>query len=459
MTIRTQYNFIGSPNYSYVNFREGATTAPILAKPISTVENVVNNTVDTFVKTSDDEEKKKSNKTAITVGSTVLVLTGLVALLNPKFSGKFVNKMKTMSSEASAKLEKSKGNVVKTKFYKASEKIWGKIADFLQFTNTMNGWKDIGFKKLCTETKGVKTVMTKPHNTITKWFDSLGKHTVYSKYNNANKKLDELNDLIKLYKDKLPISEQRKLETKLNEIKNVREYFSKNQTATRLTDQEKVMSNLEKDFYAKTKSYFSDVWKNKTNAKEVSKIIKKDMTFWAEDMLMPARNKLEENGTKTIDKIMGDGKSKKGSYQEIIDILTKHVSQEEKTLLEKNLAKANKSLRKASHSECVEYFDKKRDLVLGGAPTDILTAIFGLGMSGIAIGTADNKDERISRSLTVAFPAIAGLGTSMALTAMLFSGVQGMIYGSLASIGLSKIGSTADKLVTKHRQHVEVKNA
>ena len=145
--------------------------------------------------------------------------------------------MKTLSSEASAKLEKSKGNVVKTKFYKASEKIWGKIADFLQFTNTMNGWKDIGFKKLCTETKGVKTVMTKPHNTITKWFDSLGKHTVYSKYNNANKKLDELNDLIKLYKDKLPISEQRKLETKLNEIKNVREYFSNNQTAPRLTDQ------------------------------------------------------------------------------------------------------------------------------------------------------------------------------------------------------------------------------
>ena len=459
MTIQNQYNFIHNPYCSQVNFRECASPSPILAKPISTVENVVNNTVDTFVKTGEDEEKKKSNKTAITVGSTVLVLTGLVALLNPKFSGKWINKMKNMSQEASVKLEKNKGNLVKTKFYKASAKTFGKVANFLQFTNTINGWKDIGFKKLCTETKGVKTVMTKPHKTITKWFDSLGKHTVFSKYSSANKKLDELNGLIKLYKDKLPLSEQKKLETKLNEIRTASEYFSRHQTATRLADQEKVMSNLEKDFYTKTKSYFSDLWKNKNSATEVSKIVKKDMTFWAEDMLIPARNNLEQNGIRAVDKIMGDGKTQKGTYHEIIDILAPHVSQEEKTLLEKNLAKANKRLRKANHSECVEYFDKKRDLVLGGAPTDILTAIFGLGMSGVAIGTADNKDERISRSLTVAFPAIAGLGTSMALTAMLFSGVQGMIYGSLASVGLSKIGNMADKLVTNHKHPMEVSNA
>lgn len=437
-----------SINNSQIGFKEAA--AP-LAKPIEKVETVINNTVDTFVKQPEDEEKKKSNKTAIAVGSTVIVLTGLVALLNPKFSGKLVNRMKTMSSEANAKLEKNKGNLVKTKFYKASKKTFGKVADFLQFTNTMNGWKDIGLKKLCTEIKGIKAVMAKPHRTITKWFDSLGKHTVLGKYCRANKKLDKLNSLIELYKDKLPVSEQKKLEAKLNELKTINEYFSKQQTSTRLAEQEKVMSNLEKDFYAKTKTYFNNLWQNKHNAKEMSKIIKNDMTFWAEDMLMPARNKLEQNGIRVIDKIMGDGKAQKGTYHEIIEILEPHISQEEKVLLEKNLAKANKKLRKANHSECIEYFDKKRDLVLGGAPTDVLTALFGIGMSGIAIGTAHDKEDRISRALTVGFPAIAGIGASMAFTAMLFSGIQGMIYGSLASIGLSKIGSTADKFVTKHR--------
>ena len=457
MAVQNYYHFIDNPCYSQINFRENSAVTPILAKPINKVDTVITNTVDTFVKQPEDEEKKKSNKAAITVGSTVLVLTGLIALLNPKFSGKLVNKMKTWSSEASAKTQKSKGNIVKSKFYKASEKIWGKIADFLQFTNTINGWKDIGFKKLCTETKGVKAVMTKPHQAITRWFDALGKHTVQWKYNNANKNLKSLEDLISHYKDKLPASEQKMLETKLNEARKVCEYFSKDKTANRLVEQEKAMSNLEKDFYSKMKSYGKDLWNNNWQGKKAT--VKNNMSFWAEDMLMPTRNKLEQDGTHVVDKIMGDGKTKKGTYQEIIDILSPHISNEEKTILEKSLAKTNKNLRKANHSETVEYFDKKRDLVLGGAPTDIMTAIFGIGMSGLAIGTADTKEDRISRALTVGFPAIAGIGASMAFTAMLFSGIQGMIYGSLASIGLSKLGSIADKIVTPKIAPKEVKNA
>ena len=457
MAVQNYYHFIDNPCYSQINFRENSAVTPILAKPINKVDTVITNTVDTFVKQPEDEEKKKSNKAAITVGSTVLVLTGLIALLNPKFSGKLVNKMKTWSSESRAKTQKSKGNIVKSKFYKASEKVWSKVADFLQFTNTINGWKDIGFKKLCTETKGVKAVMTKPHQAITRWFDALGKHTVQWKYNNANKNLKSLEDLISHYKDKLPASEQKMLETKLNEAKKVCEYFSKDKTANRLVEQEKAMSNLEKDFYSKMKSYGKDLWNNNWQGKKAT--VKNNMSFWAEDMLMPTRNKLEQDGIHVVDKIMGDGKTKKGTYQEIIDILSPHISKEEKNILEKSLAKTNKNLRKANHSETVEYFDKKRDLVLGGAPTDIMTAIFGIGMSGLAIGTADTKEERVSRALTVGFPAIAGIGASMAFTAMLFSGIQGMIYGSLASIGLSKLGSIADKMVTPKIAPKEVKNA
>lgn len=454
--LSTNNYMLNSQFNSQIYFRERNPNAPILTKPINKVETAITNTVDTFVKQPEDEEKKKSNKTAITVGSTVLVLTGLVALLNPKFSGKLVNKMKTMSSEASAKIEKNKGNVVKSKFYKVSEKIWGKVADFLQFTNTINGWKDIGFKKLCTETKGVKAVMTTPHQAITRWFDALGKHTVQWKYNNANKNLKSLEDLISHYKDKLPASEQKMLETKLNEARKVCEYFSKDKTANRLVEQEKAMSNLEKDFYNKMKSYGKDLWNNNWQGKKAT--VKNNMSFWAEDMLMPARNKLEQDGTHIIDKIMGDGKAQKGTYHEIIDILSPHISKEEMTVLEKSLAKTNKNLRKANHSETVEYFDKKRDLVLGGAPTDIMTALFGIGMSGLAIGTADTKEDRISRALTIGFPAIAGIGASMAFTAMLFSGIQGMIYGSLASIGLSKVGSMADKIITPKFAQKEVKS-
>ena len=167
---------------------------------------------------------------------------------------------------------------------------------------------------------------------------------------------------------------------------------------------------------------------------------------------------MNRTAKKAVDTLVGDGKGIKGKYQEAIDILSPHISKEEKTLLEDGLKKTGKRLNKANHSECVEYFDKKRDLVLGGAPTDILTGIGMIGLSGIAVGTADTKEDRLSRALTLGFPAVAGIGASMALTAMLFSGVQSMIYGSIASAGLSQIGSAADK-VFNPRKPKEVMNA
>ena len=75
----------------------------IVTKPIDKVENIVNNTVDTFVPEPKSEEKKNSHKTAIRVGSTVLVLSAIVALLNPKFSSSLVKNLKKTSTKAANK--------------------------------------------------------------------------------------------------------------------------------------------------------------------------------------------------------------------------------------------------------------------------------------------------------------------------------------------------------------------
>ena len=50
-SLNTQFN-------SQINFREKEENAPILAKPINKVESAITNTVDTFVKQPEDEEKK-----------------------------------------------------------------------------------------------------------------------------------------------------------------------------------------------------------------------------------------------------------------------------------------------------------------------------------------------------------------------------------------------------------------
>ena len=128
--------------------------APIVTKPIDTVENIVSSTVDSFIPESADEETKKSHKTAIRVGSTVLVLSVLGALLNPRFLTKLSNKFQKWSTKAG-----NKAQVKDSKFYKSGQKILEKTGEVLNFSNNFNTIKDEGFKWLCEKVKFMK----KPH--------------------------------------------------------------------------------------------------------------------------------------------------------------------------------------------------------------------------------------------------------------------------------------------------------
>lgn len=461
-------------NKSQVNFR-AENSAP-LSKPIETVQKSIEGSVDTFVKKVDKEKNKKSTKTAVAVGSSVLVLSGLVAILNPKYSSKMLAKLKQWSSNAGSKVQKHKDDVVKSKFYKACETVANKAYGGLQFTNNINSAKDLWFKSLCKDQKdfvGIKDksirqfvnklangfvkVMSRVHDAITNAFDSIGKHTVKGKYKGANKKLDSLENLINQYKSKLPADKKALVEAKLAEIKTSRTYFTQEEIMKRLDAQEGLMSNLERDVNLKIRAYKNGFIDRQTNNIEH---IDKNLTFWAEDVLMPQRNKLEKAGNSYVQKLIGETAQDKGAYNEIYNIMAPNLSIEEKTIMEKSLRKAGKKLHKANKAECVDYFDKKRDLILGGAPTDMVTAAGSLGLCGLAISTADSKDDKISRALTGGFPIIAGLGASLAFTAMLFSGVQGMLLGALTSIGLSKIGHIADNYIIGNKPfHKEVKHA
>ena len=459
------HNNLNNKQYSprNINFKaDDVITSPApLAKPIETISKTIESSVDAFV--PEEEKKKKSYKKAITVGSSVLVIGGLVALLNPRFSSQFLTKLKSMSNTATTRLENSKNNYLKSKFHKASKKTidWG--IRTLEFTNNINSAKDIGFKWLCCEKKnfhcvknktlkkiiqkidtGFVKIMTKIHNAITKWFDAISRHTVMNKYNSATKKMDNFESLILQYRNKLSSAEQAQFDAKLAEITKTREFFSKNNINSRFTEQEKLMENLERDFMKKFRAYrngFSNKWVDKTSH------IDKNMSFWAQDIMQPTRDKVERQGLDVVEKLVGNGKEQKGLYEDIYSILSPKLDQNEEKALNKALKKVSNKLKKANHSETVEYFDKKRDLVLGGAPTDIVTALGGLGISGLAIATADTKEDKMSRALTGGFPIIAGIGASMAFTAMLFSGVQGLLYGFLTSIGLSKLGSMADHYI------------
>ena len=422
--------------------------AVVVTKPIEHVENIVNNTVDTFVPQPRDEETKKSHKTAIKVVSTVLVLSAIVPFLNPKFSSKLINKMKTASAKYKAKGKAS--DSIMGKIYKTGEALFSKGAKILNFTNNYNSVKDELFKWICTKTKFLK----KPHEVITRWFDNISKQTVYRKYMSATESANTLENTIRQYMEKIPKKDQKRVLKLLEQAKNKEGYFGKISIGRRLKEQENQMSNLENDAIQKMKEYALG-YKNNGRWQH----FKKNLSFWAEDILAPKKEKLQKDGAEVVSSLVGDGKNKKGIYNEIYDILSPHIKEEEKSALSGMINKTSKKLNSANRSECVEYFDKKRDLTLGSAPTDVLTGLIGLGASGIAIGSADNNEDRISRSVTVAFPAIAGLGVSMGMTAMLYSGIKGMLIGAASSGLLSLTGSAIDKSFIKGHISKEAKNA
>ena len=461
------------------NFRakETSNIADTITKPIKNVHKKIEDTVEKIATKTNEEEEKKSNKRAIIVGSSVLGISLLIALLNPKNSRKLMSKFKSWQQYSQVKLEYSKNNYLKSKFHKACLSIQEWCIKTLQFSNNFNSAKDIFYKWLCCEKKpmlnirnktkrkhlknfdsGFRKIMEPQHRLITKWFDNISKFTVKNNYRSASKKLDNLEALIKQYRGKLSPEKQAEIDCILEKIRNKRGYFAESNTTKRLENQEVLMENLERDFMKKYRSYkhgFTNKWQNK------GQHITSNMSFWAEEIMMPTRNKLETEGKIAVETLFG-GKEKKGLYDEAFDIIATQLNSNEKKLLEKSLEKASEKIKKANYSECVEYFDKKRDLVLGSAPTDILTAVVGLGLCGYALAAADNKEERLSKSLTGVFPIVAGLGANLIFTAMLFSGVQGMLYGALTSIGLSKLGSIADKKLLNDKRQIqnqEVRNA
>ena len=443
-------NTNGFNNYArHVSFKaDDKAGLNVVTKPIDKVENIVNNTVDTFVPEPKSEERKNSHKTAIRVGSTVLVLSAIVALLNPKFSASLVNKLKTSSTKAGNKAKVD--NSFWGKWNRVKEKFLNSMTNTIQVLNNGNSVKDELFQKLCNKTSPTRKI----HQSITKGFDKISRQTVYGTHKKVKKQMDTLDAIMKQYKGRLSEADQKIFEEKLAQIDNIQEYFSMAKAKERLEAQEKSMQNLEKEIADKIK-LAGDTIAGKIKGKPISNGMKfKDTyNFWAEEALMSERNRLEEEGNKVVNSLVGDGKTQKGAYREIIDLLSPHLSKSELNAFEENVTQANKLLRKANKTECIEYFDKKRDLMLGSAPTDVVTAVASLIASGIAIGTADSKQDKISRTISGALPVIAGLGVSTVLTALLFSGGKGMALGAASSMGLSAIGSMAShKLFPKNKQ-------
>ena len=443
-------NRYGNPIFRFRGQDSGVTQ--IVTRPIDTVENTINSALDTFVPEPKDEEKKKSYKNAVRVGSTVLVLSTIVALLNPKISSKLIEKLKTKTVKA--KNDSKNEGAIKGSWNKFKQITLTGLLKFIQIVNNGNSAKDEGFKILCSKL----SILKKPHEAITRGFDKISKHTVFKKWNGVRSNIENTDKIIQQYIERLPVSERESFSKKMEEIQKIQKYFSESKVSERIKAQEDSMSNLEKETLNKMQKFWSEFW-GKSN-KKIGERLNPITTFWAEDAVMAQRTKAEKQGEKIVQTLFGDGKTEKGMYNELLEYLAPHLKTEEKAALEETINNSAKKIKSANKSECTEYFDKKRDLILGSAPTDVLTALISLGACGYALGTADNKEERISRTVTGVIPAIGGVATSLGLAALLVSGGLSIAAGVASSVVMGLAGSIINRnFIIKPAAKKEVINA
>ena len=144
------------------------------------------------------------------------------------------------------------------------------------------------------------------------------------------------------------------------------------------------------------------------------------------------------------------GEDGKGALQEILTIY-KHLLPREDYLKLKEIAlKTSHSIDKAVVKETDSFFDMKRDLKLGSAPTDILSILAAVGAIGVGLKNAENQDQQRSVLLKAGIPAICAIATSLYFSASLVSGGRAMLYGGISGLIISKCGSMLDDYRKKH---------
>ena len=151
-----------------------------------------------------------------------------------------------------------------------------------------------------------------------------------------------------------------------------------------------------------------------------------------------------------IIKDMIDDKAR-GELQDMLSIYYKIAPLElDKTGAFYSVIKTVKSFDKSVNLECVEFFDKVRDLRLGSAPTDILTLLFSSVALSLGLGYAKNKDDRTSIMFKSGIPVLGGIATAMYTATKLVSGGKSLALGFLAGFVLNKIGSVADTIYKRN---------
>ena len=118
----------------------------------------------------------------------------------------------------------------------------------------------------------------------------------------------------------------------------------------------------------------------------------------------------------------------------------------------------SENLNEATEKEVGEYFLKQAEMEVGSAATDVFSILLPVGVGAYAIGSCNNKDERISATLKTCIPLVGMFGTFVYGTTKMLSGAKNLIFSSVSGFALNKFGSYLDELYQNYRKSGSVVN-
>lgn len=161
--------------------------------------------------------------------------------------------------------------------------------------------------------------------------------------------------------------------------------------------------------------------------------------------------------------VVSTNSNSKGALEEIMTILKglnaaelgsegrKIISDTEFKEFSKLSSKISKGLEKATDLEIGEYFLKQAELEVGSAATDVFSVLFPVAAGTYAVAKGDDKDEKISATLTTCLPLVGTFATFVYGTTKMLAGSKNLMFSLISGAALSKVGNYCDNLYKKYK--------
>jgi hypothetical protein len=95
-------------------------------------------------------------------------------------------------------------------------------------------------------------------------------------------------------------------------------------------------------------------------------------------------------------------------------------------------------------------FDKLRDIKVGCAPIDFYANAGTLGLTGLYVAQAKDKEERTSVALTNGIPLVVGATATTIATMKMVAGAKSLLLGVASAVGANIIGRIVNKEYKKY---------